>query len=272
MSYTPIIPTGGNAGWAFLKRTRDTQQAAFDGSTLIKRDTDYFEQNIGKVETAADLVKDFRLLKVALGAFGLDEDLGNKFFIRKVLEEGTLAQDAFANKLSDKRYRALSKAFGFDLKPPRSKLSDFGTSIAAAYKDRQFEVAVGEQDQNLRLVMGFDRELATATKGATSEKSMWFTIMATQPLRNVFEGAFNLPKAVGTLDVDRQLEIFRGKAEAYFGTSDPKAFLDPGKQEELTRRFLVQADLNAGFTQTSPGSIALTLLQSQPGLYPPLFG
>ncbi len=47
----------------------------------------YFEANIGKVETAADLVGDRRLLKVALGAFGMDGEIDKRAFLRKVLEE-----------------------------------------------------------------------------------------------------------------------------------------------------------------------------------------
>ena len=272
MTYAPIIPTGGNAGWAYLQRTRETQQAAFDGSTLVKRDTEYFEENIGKINSAEELVGDYRMLKVALGAFGLDEDIGNKFFIRKVLEEGTLDPEAFANKLGDKRYREMSKAFGFEYNTPFSKLSDFGGKITAAYKNRQFEVAVGEQDQSLRMVMGFERDLGNVVKNASTEDSMWFSIMANKPVRNVFEGAFNLPTAVGTLDIDRQLDIFKEKAGAYFGTSNPADFLQPEKQEELTRRFLIQSDLNAGPSASTPGSVALTLLQSVQSPYPSLFG
>ncbi len=273
MSFAPVIPAGGNAGWAFLQRTRETQQAAFSNSGVVKNDVEYFRENIGKIGSAEELMKDYRLLKVTLGAFGLDDDIGNKFFIRKVLEEGTLNKDAFANKLSDKRYLALSRAFGFDLTPPRSQASDFSAKITTAYNERQFEVAVGEQDQDLRLAMGFERELTSLTKNATSENAMWFTIMATPPVRKVFEGALGLPIAVGTLDVDRQLEIFKEKANAFFGTSDPKAFLEPERKDEVTRRFLVQADLQAGTSIMSGGSIALTLLQSVPASpYGPLFG
>lgn len=272
MSFMPIIPTGGNAGWAYLQRTRETQEAAFSKSGPVKNDVEYFKENIGKVASAEELMKDYRLLKVSLGAFGLDEDIGNKFFIRKVLEEGTGADDAFANKLSDKRYKAMSQAFGFDLSPPNTRMSTFGDKITSAYQQRQFEVAVGEQDQNLRLAMSFERELESIVTDAKNENSMWFTIMATQPVRKVFESALNLPIAVGTLDIDRQLEIFKEKSAAYFGTSSPKDFLQPEKQEELTRRFLVQADISGGHSMTSPGSVALALLQSAPSPYPSLFG
>ncbi len=78
MTFQPVVPLGGYAGWAFLNRTQTAQQSAFDESATIVRQTSYFEENIGNITTAEDLVNDRRLLEVALGAFGLDEDINNK--------------------------------------------------------------------------------------------------------------------------------------------------------------------------------------------------
>ena len=80
MSFVPILPLSGAAGWAMLKRTMATQTAAMQATPEMARDTDYFRANIGKVTTADQLVGDRRLLKVALGAFGLEADIGNKAF------------------------------------------------------------------------------------------------------------------------------------------------------------------------------------------------
>lgn len=67
MTFQPVIPYGGMAGWAFLQRTQSAQQEAFDDNPVIQRDTEYFLKNIGKISTAEDLVNDRRLLSVALG-------------------------------------------------------------------------------------------------------------------------------------------------------------------------------------------------------------
>ena len=53
---------------------------------------------------------DVRVAADALGAFGLDGDINNRFFIRKVLEGGTLTAGALATKLTDKRYAQMSAA------------------------------------------------------------------------------------------------------------------------------------------------------------------
>ena len=81
MSYVPAIPFTGYAGWTFLNRTMASQTATMNATSQNKRDEDYFRANIGKIDTAEQLVNDRRLLKVALGAFGLDNDINNKFFV-----------------------------------------------------------------------------------------------------------------------------------------------------------------------------------------------
>lgn len=267
MSYLPVIPSGGQVGWNFLTRTREDQQRAFDSSGANQRATEYFRENIGKVETAEQLVADRRLLSVALGAFGLDDDIENRFFIRKVLEEGTLDDRSFANRLSDKRYFAMAKAFAFDLSPPNTAISDFPDEIIESYRTRQFEIAVGTQDEDLRLALGIEREIVDLAGRGLTEDAAWFTIMGNPPVRRVFETALGLPAAFGAIDVDRQLDVFREKSERVFGTSDPAAFADPELRESLIRTFLFRADLAANATLTSRSSVALTLLQSQPPLF-----
>lgn len=263
MTFQPVIPFSGNAGWSFLQRTLESQQETFEKGTVLQRDVDYFRENIGSVDTAADLVADRRLLTVALGAFGLDDDLPNKAFIQKVLDEGTLERDAFANKLADSRYASLADAFGFDLSPPNTKLSTFPDQIIESFETRQFEIAVGNSNESMRLALGLGRELDDITSRDLSEDALWFTIMGTPPLRAVFEAALNLPASIGALDIDRQLEIFKAKTSQSFGDSSVRQFTDPENQEELLRRFFVGSDLaNATSSSAVRGSVALSLLQS----------
>jgi len=267
MSFQPVVPFSGNVGWAFLQRTREAQEAAFLKSPVIERDVAYFREGIGDIASAEELVADRRLLTVALGAFGLDDDLPNRFFIRKVLEEGTIAPDAFANKLTDKRYFEMSKAFGFDLQPSNIALSDFDDRIVAAFETRRFEAAIGRQNEPMRLAMSLERELDVVTARNISEDGLWFTVMGTPPLRAVFETALNLPASLGSLDIDRQLEVFKSAAARVFGDSNLRQFTDPERREELTRKFFVGNELSGPATATVRGSVALSLLQSAPRYY-----
>ena len=109
--FQPVLPLSGLPGWVLLNRTLESQTEAFNASPQIVRDTDYFVENIGNVRTAAELVSDRRLLPVALGAFGLDDDINNRALLQKVMEDGTAAPASLANRLADERYAQLSVAF-----------------------------------------------------------------------------------------------------------------------------------------------------------------
>ncbi|UWQ11121.1 DUF1217 domain-containing protein [Aliiroseovarius crassostreae] len=263
MSFHPIIPMGGAAGWAFLQRTQDAQKQTFNASAEMQRDTSYYKENISKISTAQELVDDYRLLKVTLGAYGLSDDINNKFFIKKVLEDGTFDEADLSNKLSDKRYYEMAKDFGFgDLSIPATQISTFADKIISAFQERQFEVAVGEQNQDFRLSLSLKRELSAIVEKSTSEDGKWFSIMGNPPLRKVFETALGLPNSFGALDLDLQLQGFKDKAESYFGSNKISQFSDPSKLDELNRLFLIRSDLANGSAGMSSSTIALTLLQN----------
>lgn len=267
MTFRPAIPLDGLAGWAFLKRTEPRQRAAFAESPVQKRDEDYFRERIGQVRTADDLMADRRLLRVALGAFGLEGDINSRAFIRKVLTDGTLREGALSNRLADKQYRALSAAFGFgDFAIPRTQLSDFADGILSAWRTRQFEAAVGERSNTMRLALNAEREVAQLAGRRISDEAKWFTMMGNAPLREVFETALRLPKSFGALDLDRQLTTFRARADAAFGSDRFEQFATPEGTAALVRRFLVAAETPVSAAATAPGTAALALLQSAPAL------
>lgn len=262
MSFQPVVPLAGIAGWRFLERTQAAQQAAFEKGPEVQRDVEYFQEKIGSITSAADLVADRRLLKVALGAFGMETEIDKRAFIRKVLEEGTLDPASLANRLTDKSFRKLSAAFGFGPgEGPNTADAGFAAKITDAYKARAFEAAVGGVDNNMRLAMNFRREITTLASVGTDGAS-WYNVLGSKPLREVFEKAFGLPSSFSQLDIDRQRDILADKAGALFGTDTLAAFRDPAAIEKLTDRFLARAQIEDGPSSTSPASLALSLLQS----------
>jgi len=262
MSFSPVLPLGGYVGFRFLKRTMPTQTATFAAQAAVKRDEAYFREKIGSVKTADQLVSDKRLLRVALGAFGLEGDFNSGFFIRKVLADGTLKDGALANRLADKQYQRFSAAFGFgDFSIPNTQLSDFPDKILTAYKERQFEAAVGVQNGDLRLALNAEREVKTLADRRVSEDTKWFTVMGNAPMRKVFQTAFGLPTSFGALDLDRQLTTLKQRAAAIFGDSTVSQFTDPKKLDDLIRRFLVRSEADGSAVPTGRAASALTILQ-----------
>jgi len=265
--FQPVIPLSGLAGWQFLQSTLPAQREAFVESTAFKRDTDYFRETISGIQTAEALVADRRLLGVALGAFGLDDDIANKAFLQQILEGGTNERDALANRLSDNRYAKFAEAFGFGNLGPRTGLTFFADEILDRYETKQFELAVGSQDNTMRLALNLEGELADVAADGAGNDTAWFSVMGNTPLRTVFETALGFPPSFGTIDIDQQRDAFKERAQSVFGTDQVADFADPEVQEDLIRLYLVRSEIAANSSPLSGGSTALTLLQSVPSLF-----
>ncbi|MGY6707035.1 MAG: DUF1217 domain-containing protein [Rhizobiaceae bacterium] len=95
--------------------TRDIDQSLnrVQKQPLVQRETEYYLENITKVKSIDDFISDSRLFNFAMKAHGLEEMAYAKAFMRKVLEEGIDSPDAFANRLTDKRYKDFANSFNF---------------------------------------------------------------------------------------------------------------------------------------------------------------
>lgn len=245
MSFQPIIPSTGYGGWKFLQRTMASQKEVFTSSPEIKRDIDHFKAEIGKVKTARDLVNDPKLLRVALGAFDLSGDMQNKFFIERILTEGTSDPKALANRMGDKRYAAMAKAFGFgNLGGANTYRDSFVNDTIKRFADKKFETAVGQTAPDMRIALNLTQGLADATKGSTSDSAHWYRVMGTPPLRKAFETALGLPSSIGKLDIDQQLDQFQRRARSVFGSEKVSEINTEENREKLSRLFLLRSEAN----------------------------
>ncbi|WP_435256946.1 DUF1217 domain-containing protein [Thioclava sp. FR2] len=252
----------GYAGWMFLKRTAATQLAAYSAQASVTKDSAYFREKIGGIKSAEELVSDQRLLRVALSAHGLEADLPNKFFIKKVLQDGTLDPKALSNRLADKRYSEFAKAFGFgDFSTPRTKLSDFADKLLKKFVEKQFQASVGEQNSSFRIAMNAETQLKDLARSSTAESSKWFSVLGSPPLREVFEKAFGLPPTFAAIDLDKQVEVLQDRTRTAFGSAVISQFSDEEKIDKLVRMFVIRSETADYAANVSRGQIALTLLQ-----------
>ncbi|WP_171209110.1 MULTISPECIES: DUF1217 domain-containing protein [unclassified Ruegeria] len=261
MTFQPVIPTGGIVGWRFLQRTYDAQYDSFTASAVNQRDTKYFLENISKVQSAEDLVSDRRLLQVALGAFGLQDDLNNRFFIQKILSDGTSADDALANRLTDSRYRDFADAFGFgpgDI--PKTGLITNMEKIAQDNLTTRFEVAVGQSNDTMRVALYAQHTLADLASEPGSDDQKWFSVMGLPAIRSMMETALGLPSSFAQLDLDKQLEVFRDRLSRTTGSSEISQFTDPEVISDLTDTYLARAQIAEVQASISPAQTALILL------------
>ncbi|MEL6920291.1 MAG: DUF1217 domain-containing protein [Pseudomonadota bacterium] len=261
--FQPVLISSGLTGWQFLKNSYDDQLSTFSQSPELKRDTDHFAEKIGSVTTAQQLVEDRQLLNVALGAFGLTDDINNKFFIEKMLDEGTSADDALANRFADNRYAEFSAAFGLGPGETRGSLSPgFAEEIISKFHANSFEIQTGEQDETMRIALYAERILPDIAGADSSEASKWFNIMGQAPLRQMFETALNLPDSFGQVDIDQQLGVFQERAERMLGISDPTELADPEVLDRVITSYVARAQIDDFSNTASGAAIALTLLST----------
>ncbi|MCA1373651.1 MULTISPECIES: DUF1217 domain-containing protein [unclassified Bradyrhizobium] len=194
----------------------------------VSRDTDYFLGHIGKVKTIDDFLKDYRLYSYAMKAYGLSDMTYAKAFMRKVLTEGVTSKDAFANKLTDTRYRQFATAFNF------AALGDKATQTAAAttgtatqYVTQTMEEKAGDQNEGLRLALYFTRKASTITTA--------YQILADKALTQVVQTALGLPSTISAANIDAQAKMIADKVKL-------TDFQDPAKVTKFVQRFAAMWD------------------------------
>lgn len=254
MSGTISVGLGGLAGWRVLQRMEARHVEVTRSDPVVQRATGYFRENLTASISAEDLVGDYKMLQVALGAFGLDQDAPNKAFIRKVLESDLGDNASLANRLGDKRYLKLAKAF-----QTRGTDAKAAETIATSYVQREFERRVGEGNEAYRLALNARNEIKDFGARSSSDRTMWYEVLGNEPLRRVFAGAFGLNKSVTSLPVDRQLELFMSASERVLGSSSFSQIAADASIDKLITRYLALSQVQSA-TTSNRYTAALTLL------------
>ncbi|TJZ92493.1 DUF1217 domain-containing protein [Paracoccus gahaiensis] len=255
---TISVGATGLVGWKIVQRIEARQIQAVARDPVVQRATTYFRDTISRTTQAEDLVKDYRMLSTALSAFGLEADLPNKAFIRKVLESDVSDRSSLVNRLADKRYLRLAEAFGFGAK---AVPGDLGETVSTAFVQREFERRIGEGDDSLRLGLNARRELQRMGERDSTDRTLWFEVIGNAPLRKVFQGAFGFSESYGRLPIDRQLEEYTKASERLLGSSSFKDISSPEAIDRLVQTYMARSQL-ATFPAANRYSAALTLLQN----------
>ena len=264
MTFQPFVLGTGLSGWSILNATLVTQKVAFNGTGQTLSDSTYFRERFADINTPEDIVSDRRLMRIVLGAYGLSDDIENRFFIKTVMAEGSSDPEALANRLSDRRYRALARDFDFSIAPPTHKQTPgLVNKTIENFQNQSFEIEIGKADVDMRLALGFSRRLQNLWQTTSSNTAGWFQILATPPLREVLQTSLRLPQTFSQLDIDIQHERIQDKARRVFGTSDLAELAGEQLTDQITRRFLIMRQSDALNSNTSLQN-ALSLLNAIP--------
>ncbi|AXC49180.1 DUF1217 domain-containing protein [Paracoccus suum] len=248
-------------GWRLLQRTGTAAVERFASGTQIARTTEKFAAAKDSFGSAEEIVGNYNTMKVALTAFGLEGDINNKAFIRKVLESDLGDAKSLAHRLSDKRYLKLAQAFSLGPGGTRPKPETVVNLVRKAYVEHAFELSVGETDESLRLALNAKRELNLLANRKSTESTKWYTILGSPPLRSVIEGALGVPGSVAKAPIDQQLDTFRAAAGRMFGSSFFDKLNDSANLDKLIETYVARSaasNQQAGYS--GPYTTALAIL------------
>lgn len=187
----------------------------------VKRETEYYLSKIGSVKSVDDFFADSRLYNYAMKAHGLEDMAYAKAFMRKVLTEGVDSEDAFANKLSDSRYKDLVESLNFARHGEAATAFDRAQKgVVEKYNRQTLEVNAGADNTGVRLALYFERMASSITSG--------YSIIADDALSQVVRTALQLPFEFAASDVDRQAAYYENalNLEDFQDSAKVGAFLE----------------------------------------------
>lgn len=214
---------------------------------MVKRETEYYRENITKIKNIKDFVADSRLFNYAMKAHGLEDMAYAKAFMVKALEGGIDSNDSFANKMTDKKYREFVDTFNF------ARYGDTATIFTKAqqgtvdkYLRQTLEQNAGSDNEGVRLALYFER------KAPTIENA--YQILADPALTKVVYTALGLPATISSADIDKQAKLIEERID----------FAD-FKKTDLTNDFLKRfTSLWELDNPSSPTASLATMLFAQP--------
>ncbi len=233
------------------------------GERLTKNaddDVTAFYTGISNIKTAADLATNWDVMSVGLRAFDLGHLVGKEKAIVAALKGDARALQ-LTNAKDRENFAAFKKVFAFeaDGNPTVAPLVKDAEKTVQAYIRQVLEVDIGNEDNNVRLALNFQRRAADIKSP--------YDILADEALAAVVRTAFGIPAESATANVEAQARLITSQVNM-------EDFQDPEKVDKLIRRFLLLADVEAGansplltlFYGDAQSGIAEDLLQARQAL------
>ncbi|WP_192843515.1 MULTISPECIES: DUF1217 domain-containing protein [unclassified Aureimonas] len=208
--------------------------------------TKAFERDLSKVKTIDDFMSTKSVYVYALKAYGLEDDMGSKGLIRKVLAGGT-ASGSLASKLTNGGFKSLASAFTFDSSGNATFNASVAAAVETAYYRQGMENAAGEMNGGAQLALYFQRTAASV--------SGVYGLLGDGNLLKVVQGALGLPASMSNLSIDAQAKLIESKL-------DVSDLQDPAKVSKLAAKYAARTDAQSTKPSSNPLSDLLASLRS----------
>ncbi|RUO99403.1 DUF1217 domain-containing protein [Hyphomicrobium sp.] len=213
--------------------------------TAAQTETTYYATKMASITNVDDFLKDNRLVKYALDAYGLKTANLSTSDLRKILTSDPLDPKSFINQPENAAYRDLAVAYNFGtdgktLSVPKQQVQDRSQRVATAdgYLEQTMETQAGDQSDGLRLALYFLNKAPNITSP--------YQLLADKALLQFTQTALGLSTAMSQADIDTQAKMITKK----LNLADLQ---DPTKLNKLITQFSAMYDINnSNVASTSP--------------------
>jgi len=229
-----------------VSRNLSRYQKLTAADPAVSQATKYYQANIGKITSAADLVKNTRLFNYVMNAYGLGDMTYAKKLMQTAMEKG--ASSSFVSKLSNTKIATLVRTFDFSVSGTATTQSTaVKQGVVDKYVMQTLEAKQGESNAGVELALYFREHAASIANG--------YSIIADSKLLKVVQTTLGISSATSYQSVDTQAARF----DKLLKYTD---FKDSAKLQKFLERFAAQYDVQNPNASTSSASSVLSLFDS----------
>jgi hypothetical protein len=229
------------ASYMQIANNLDRYTTMTEKTTDVASATKYYQDNIGKIKSIDDFMKDDRIFRYAMKAYGLEDMTYAKAMVKKALTEGVTDSKSFANTLTDKRFAALAKAFDFKTYgDTTTQQASATTGTVSAYVRQAVEVNAGEQNEGVQLALEFARKAPTITSA--------YGILADKDLLKVVQTTLGISEYTSYQDIDKQATMISKMM-------DISSLQDPAEVQKFLTKFTAKYDMANSTAATDSSNI-----------------
>lgn len=227
-----ISSSGGNLATAiptFLADNKNEQTLATRwarGDGQAKSDVAYFQAHAAKLTTVDALMKDYRSLKIVLGAYNVSDLLAYPALTRQLLTQNPSSATSTAQKIGNPNYLRLAKTFNQFTNNPLGNSTNVAT-IVNSYVTNAWEAAQNTQTPGIQNALTFSRTASQITSITQ--------LMSNPPALKVAVAKTGIGYTTyGGMSYDQQVTLLTSKIKL-------ADFQDPKKVTTMAEQYLIQA-------------------------------
>jgi hypothetical protein len=200
-------------------------------SASVQNEVAYFKARVARVETVDDFLKDSRLLRFALKAYNLEDQMEFPARIKQIMKDDATDSRSLVQRMTSPGYREINAAFDFFRKGVTKLKSDaFQQEIVARYYSARNVDTLTEMSPDLADALHFERMIGKAKTG--------YDILGDRILFGVVLKALNLPPQAGTTKIERLKELIESKLD--FSRLNDSKYV-----RSLVERYLIMKDVES---------------------------